>query len=72
MLLTILSAGTIVHSLLLTKFAVTGRYQVHSGIFKKNISTQQSTRMTLVGGGSATVAFEDGGNAAALGCGIGW
>ncbi len=39
---------------------------MHPGIFKKNISTQQSTRMTLEDGGSAMVALEDGGDAAAL------
>jgi hypothetical protein len=43
MLLTTLSAGAIIHSMLLTKFAVTRRYQVRPGVFKKNISTQQST-----------------------------
>jgi hypothetical protein len=43
MLLMTSSAGAIVNSALLTKFAVTGRYQVRLGIQKKNISTQQST-----------------------------
>jgi hypothetical protein len=56
---------------LLTKFVVTGHYQVRPGIFKKNISTQQSTWLALEDGGGATVALEDGGNAAALGGGIG-
>jgi hypothetical protein len=35
MLLTTLSAGTIVHSVPQTNFAVTGRYQVWPGILKK-------------------------------------
>ena len=43
---------------------------MHPGIFKKNISTQQSTRMTLEDGGSTILELEDGGDAAAL-AGIG-
>jgi hypothetical protein len=39
--------------------------------FQENISTQQSTWMALEDGSRATVALEDGGNAAALGAGIG-
>ncbi len=45
---------------------------MHPGIFKKNISTQQSSRMTLEDGGSTTVALEDGSNAVALVGGVGW
>jgi hypothetical protein len=71
MLLTTLSTGANIHSALLTEFAVTGCYQVCPGIFKKNISTQQSTWMALKDGSSATVALEDGGDAAALGGGVG-
>jgi hypothetical protein len=72
MLLTTSTAGTIVHSLPLTKFMVTGHYQVCPGIFKKNISTQQSSWMKMEDGGSAAVALEGFGCAAALGSGIGW
>ncbi len=71
MLLTTLSAGTIIHSLPLTKFKVTGRYQVHSGVLKKYISTQQSTWMGMEAGGSAAVALEDCGGVVALGGGVG-
>jgi hypothetical protein len=65
-----LSGGAIVHSAPLTKFLVTGHYQVRPGIFKKNNSTQQSTWMALEDGGSAAVALEDGGNLVALGGGV--
>jgi hypothetical protein len=71
MLLTTLLAGPIVHSAPLSKFAVTGRYQVHPGIFKKNISTQQSTWMALEDGGGTAVALEAGGTAARLGGDVG-
>jgi hypothetical protein len=71
MLLTTSSVGTIIHSTLLTKFTVTGRYQVRPGIFKKNTSTQQSTWMALENGGGTTVALENGNHTAALGKGIG-
>jgi hypothetical protein len=71
MLLTTLSAGANIHSALLTKFLVTGRYQVCPGVFKKYISTQQSTWMALKNDGGTTVALEDGGDAAALGGGVG-
>jgi hypothetical protein len=71
MSLTTSSVGAIVHSAPLTKFTVTGHYQVHPGIFKKNISTQQSTWMALEDGGSAAMALEDGGCAVALGGGVG-
>ncbi len=47
MLLTTLSAGAIVHSALLTKFAVTGHYQVCTGNLRKKITTQQSTWMKM-------------------------
>jgi hypothetical protein len=47
MLLKTLLAGAIIHSAPLTKFAVTGCYQVRPGILKKNISTQQSTWMEM-------------------------
>jgi hypothetical protein len=70
MLLTTLSAGVIVHSAPLTKYTVTGCYQLQPGIFKKNISTQQSTWMALNDGSGAAVALEDGGGAVALGGGI--
>jgi hypothetical protein len=39
-MLTIFSAGVIVHSMLLTKFVVTERYQVNTGNFKENINIQ--------------------------------
>ncbi len=63
--------SAIVHSVLLTIFAVTGHYQVRPGVFKKNISTQQSTWTALEDGGSKVVALEDGGGAVALGGDIG-
>jgi hypothetical protein len=63
MLLTTSSAGAIIHSALLTKFAVTGHYQVRPGVSKKNISTQQSKWMEML--------LEDGGGAAALALGGG-
>ncbi len=44
---------------------------MHPGVFKKNISTQQSTWMMLEDGGSAAVVLEVGGDAAALEGGIG-
>jgi hypothetical protein len=56
------SAGAIVHRVPLTKFPVTGHYQVGPSILKKNISTPQSTWIEM--------ASEDGGSAAALGGGI--
>jgi hypothetical protein len=71
MLLTSLSAGAIVYSMPLTTFTVTGHYQVRPGIFKKIISTQQSTWMVLEDGGGAAVALKDGGSAVALGGGVG-
>jgi hypothetical protein len=72
MLLTTLSAGTIVYSAPLTKFAVTGLYQVRPGILKKNISTQQSTWIECWEMVAAVeVALEDGGGAPALGGGFG-
>jgi hypothetical protein len=43
MLLTTSSAGAIVHSVLLTKFAVIGCYLVHPGVLRDKISTDQST-----------------------------
>jgi hypothetical protein len=63
--LTTSSAGTIIYSMLLTKFAVIGRYLVHPGIFRnKKISTQQSTWMEM--------ALEyDSGVVVALGGGVG-
>jgi hypothetical protein len=64
MLLTTSSVGAIVHSTPLTKFAVTGHYQLGPGVLKKNISTQQSTWMEM--------ALDDGGNVMALGSGIGY
>jgi hypothetical protein len=71
LLLTTLLAGTIVHSTPLTKFAVIGRYQVSPGVFKKNISTQQSTWVALEDGGGAAMVLEDGGGEVALGGGVG-
>jgi hypothetical protein len=59
MSLTASSAGAIVHSVPLTKVAVTGCYQVRAGVFKKNISTQQSTWMVLDDGGGVTVELEE-------------
>ncbi len=50
---------------------VTGRYQVCPGVFKKNISTQQSTWMVLEDGGCVAVALKDGSSAVALGGGDG-
>ncbi len=41
------------------------------GVFKKYISTQQSTWMALEDGSSTAVALEDGGGAAVLGGGVG-
>jgi hypothetical protein len=57
MLLTTLSAGAIVHSTPLTKFAVTGRYQVCPWVKKIIISTQQSTwiKMALKNRSGASV-----------------
>jgi hypothetical protein len=71
MLLTTSSAGSFIHNALLTKFTVTGGYQVHPGALKKNASTQQSTWMVLEDGGGKALALEDGGTAAGLGGGIG-
>ena len=70
--LTTSSVGAIIHSALLTKSAVTGRYKAHPGILRNTISTQQSTwmEMALDDGYSAVVALDEGGSAAALGCGI--
>jgi hypothetical protein len=70
-LATNLISRCLLHSLLLTKFAVTGHYQVHPGISKKNISTLQSTWMEMEDGCSAAVALEDCGGAAALRGGVG-
>ena len=64
MLPTTSSAGTIIHSMRLTKFSVTGCYLVHPGVLRNKISTQQSTWMEM--------ALEDGGGmAVALGGSIG-
>jgi hypothetical protein len=43
----IVSRYNIVHSALLTKFVVTGHYQMCTGVVKKNFSTQQSTWMKM-------------------------
>jgi hypothetical protein len=48
MLPTTLSAGTIVYSAPLANFSVTGRYEVHPGVLKIKMSTQQSTWMKMV------------------------
>jgi hypothetical protein len=71
--LTTSSAGSIICSALLTKFAVTGCYDVHPGILRNKISTQQSTWMeiALEDGGSMAVMVEDVSGLAALGGGIG-
>jgi hypothetical protein len=62
--LTTSSADTIIYSMLLTKFAVTGRYLVHPSILRNEIITQQSTWMKM--------ALEDGsGVAVALGGSVG-
>ena len=74
MLLTTSSAGAIIHSVPLTKFAVTERYQARPGIFKKNISTQQSTwieHWNMAAAAVAVVASDDGGSTVALGGGFG-
>jgi hypothetical protein len=71
MSLTTSSAGSIIHSAPLTKFVVTGCYQVRPGIIKKNASTQQSTWMVLEDGSGKAVALEDGGAAVGLGGGVG-
>jgi hypothetical protein len=70
--LTASSAGAIIYSMLLTKFAVTGCYEVHPAILKIKISTQQSTWMekALEVGGGAAVALEDGSGTVALGGGV--
>jgi hypothetical protein len=60
MLLTTSTAGAIVHSALLTKFAVTGCYLlVHPRVLRDKINTQQSTwmEMALEDGGSTAVAL---------------
>ncbi len=58
------SAGTIIYSTLLTKFAVTRHYLVHPGVLRNEIITQQSTWMEI--------SLEDGGGAVVvLGGGIG-
>jgi hypothetical protein len=56
------SAGAIIYSMLLTKFAVLGCYEVHLVILRNKISTQQSTWMEMVleDGGSVAVALKDG------------
>jgi hypothetical protein len=70
MSLTAMSAGAIIQSMPLTKFVVTGCYQVRPGVFKKYINTHQSTWMALDDGSGMAVVLEDGGGAAALGGGI--
>jgi hypothetical protein len=47
MLLTTLSAGTIVYSMGLTKFSVTGCYEVHPGLLRHKMNTQQSAQMKM-------------------------
>jgi hypothetical protein len=72
--LTTSSAGTILHSALLTASAVTGRYEVHPGILREKNCTQQSTwvKTALEDGSGTAVALKDGGGAAARGGGVGW
>ncbi len=65
------SAGAIIYSVLLTKFSVTGHYEVHPGILRNKIRTQQSTWMEMAeDGSSAALALENGGSVAALGGGV--
>jgi hypothetical protein len=67
------SAGAIIYSALLTKFAVTGHYEVDLGILRNKIRTQQSTwmEMAVEEGSGAVVALEDGGGVVSLGGGVG-
>jgi hypothetical protein len=60
--LTASSAGAIIYSVLLTKFAVTGHYLVDPGILRNLISTHQSTwmEMALEDGGGTVVALGGG------------
>jgi hypothetical protein len=51
---------------------VTGCYQVHPGVSKKNISTQYSTWMEMEVGSGTAVALEDCGGTAVLGGDAGW
>jgi hypothetical protein len=56
------SAGTIVHSVLLTKFSVTGQYQLPLGILMNKISTQQLTWMEMMESASTTASKKERGN----------
>jgi hypothetical protein len=71
--LTTSSAGAIIYSVLLTKSAVIGHYEINPGILRGKICTQQSTWMetALEDGGGAAMALEDGSGEAVLGGGIG-
>jgi hypothetical protein len=71
--LTTSSEGAIFYSVLLTNFLVTGHYEVHPGILRNKIRTQQSTwmEMALEDGSGAAVALEDGDGVAAFGGGVG-
>ncbi len=62
MLPTISSAGTIVHSMLLTEFSVTGCYQLPPRVLMSKISTQQSTWMEMMESVSTTASTKERGN----------
>jgi hypothetical protein len=63
MLPTTSSAGTIIHSMLLTKFSVTWRYQLSPRVSMNKISSQQSTWMEMMESASTTASTKEKGNA---------
>jgi hypothetical protein len=65
MSLTTSSVRAFVHSALLSKFAVTGRYLVHPGVLRDKISTQQSTWMEMALGDGCGAAVALGGDVVA-------
>jgi hypothetical protein len=71
--MTTFSAGAFIYSTLLTRFTVTGCYEVHPGVLRSIISSQQSTWVIMaLEGGGAVVALKDGGSMVALGGGVEW
>jgi hypothetical protein len=58
-----LSAGTIIHSVPLTEFSVTGRYQLPRGVLMNKISTHQSTWMEKMESVTTTASMKEKGDA---------
>jgi hypothetical protein len=63
MLPTILSAGIIVYSMPLTKFSVTGGYQLPTGVLMNKIITQQSTCKEMMKSASTKASMKERGDA---------